>query len=206
MIVIQFSSPPPERDLNLNPLFSPTLLFFTQDLKIWVKKYGPKPEHVSFNRNKKFFKLWRWHMYGWKCPFLWPRGSTKLSSIIIFQVGLKCLETLVFLDLKLTHAISVNGLAKPKFKVYSSRNQDHGNWKGRDESKIYNKQLTWVLFVTSRNIRPKVQPTRKIRISLHIIKNVKQLRFWYYLYILLCYDASKILAYLSITAQLIIIL
>lgn len=90
-------------------------------------------------------------------------AAPKLSSIIIFQVGLKCLETLVFLDLKMTHAISVNGLAKPKFKVYSSRNQDHGNWKGRDESKIYNKQLTWVLLVTRRNIRPKVQPTRQIR-------------------------------------------
>lgn len=35
----------------------------------------------------------------------------------------------MFLDLKMTHAISVNGLAKPKFKVYSSRIQDHGNWK-----------------------------------------------------------------------------
>lgn len=69
----------------------------------------------------------------------------------------------MFLDLKMTHAISVNGLAKPKFKVYPSRTQDHGNWRGRDESKIYNKQLTWALLVTSRNIRPKVQPTRQIR-------------------------------------------
>lgn len=50
----------------------------------------------------------------------------------------------------MTHAISVNGLAKPKFKVYSSRIQDHGNWKGRDDSKIYNKQLTWVLSVQSK--------------------------------------------------------